>query len=188
VLDAVRRLGEQASEAGRIVQRIRAFLTRRAPQRERCHAAEAAQRAVALLRRDLQRLRIEVEWAVADDLPPVQADPVLIEQVFINLVRNAADELAASGTAAPRVRISATSAGERFVRLDVEDNGPGLQGRGIEQLSAPFYSTKPEGMGMGLAICRSVVEAHHGNMEASSSSLGGARLSFTLPVDPGEPS
>lgn len=188
VLDAVRRLGEQASEAGRIVQRIRAFLTRRAPQRERCQAAEAAQRAVALLRRDLQRLHIEVEWALSDDLPPVQADPVLIEQVFINLVRNATDELAASGTAAPRVRVSATRAGARFVRLDVEDNGPGLQGRGIEQLSAPFYSTKPEGMGMGLAICRSVVEAHHGNMEASSSNLGGARLSFTLPVDPGEPS
>lgn len=187
VLDAVRRLGEQASEAGRIVQRIRAFLTRRAPQRERCQAAEAAQRAVALLRRDLQRLHIEVEWALSDDLPPVQADPVLIEQVFINLVRNATDELASSGTAAPRVRVSATRAGARFVRLDVEDNGPGLQGRGIEQLSAPFYSTKPEGMGMGLAICRSVVEAHHGNMEASSSNLGGARLSFTLPVDPGEP-
>jgi len=186
VLDAVRRLGEQAAEAGRVVQRIRAFLTRRGPQRERCDAAEAAQRAVALLRRDLQRLHIEVDWALAEDLPPVLADPVLIEQVFINLVRNAADELAACGTPSPRVRVGAARAGARFVRLDVEDNGPGLQGRGIEQLSAPFYSTKPEGMGMGLAICRSVVEAHHGNMEAGASSLGGARLSFTLPMDQGE--
>ena len=191
VLDAVRRLGEQAAEAGRIVQRIRAFLTRRSPQRERCDAVEAAQRAVALLRRDLRRLHIEVDWALADDLPPVLADPVLIEQVFINLVRNAIDELAAHAPPAPRIRVGAACAGARFVRLDVEDNGPGLQGRGIEQLSAPFYSTKPEGMGMGLAICRSVVEAHHGNMEASASGLGGARLSFTLPMDlredPGEP-
>lgn len=184
MLDAVRRLGEQATEAGRIVQRIRAFLTRRGPQRERCDVVEAAQRAVALLGRDLRRLHIEMDWALADDLPPVLADPVLIEQVFINLVRNAIDELAA--TPAPRIRVGAARAGARFVRLDVEDNGPGLQGRGIEQLSAPFYSIKPEGMGMGLAICRSVVEAHHGNMEAGAGSLGGARLSFTLPVDPGE--
>lgn len=185
VLDAVRHLGEQATEAGRIVQRIRAFLTRRSPQRERCDVIEAAQRAVALLRRDLRHLHIEVDWALVDDLPPVLADPVLIEQVFINLVRNAIDELAAHAAPAPRIRVGAARAGARFVCLDVEDNGPGLQGRGIEQLCTPFYSTKPEGM--GLAICRSVVEAHHGNMEASASGLGGARLSFTLPMDRGEP-
>jgi two-component system sensor histidine kinase DctS len=81
-----------------------------------------------------------------------------------------------------RVRISAQSSGERFVRMDVEDNGPGLNGRTVEALSAPFYSTKSDGMGMGLAICRSVIEVHHGGMDAGSSSLGGARFSFTLPV------
>jgi two-component system sensor histidine kinase DctS len=77
--------------------------------------------------------------------------------------------------------------GGRFVRVDVDDNGPGLQGRSIEQLTTPFYSTKAEGMGMGLAICRSVVEAHHGGMDAGSSPLGGARLSFTLPVQGAKP-
>jgi two-component system sensor histidine kinase DctS len=187
LLDAVRRLGEQAAEAGRIVQRIRGFLSRRAPQRERCEVAEIVQRALTLLRRDLRQQGVEVETAIAAALPAVRADPVLVEQVLINLVRNAADALA---TVVPaRVRISAApagatapAAGVRFVRIDVEDNGPGLRGRGIEQLSAPFYSTKPEGMGMGLAICRSVVEAHHGALEALASPLGGARLSFSLPV------
>ena len=72
--------------------------------------------------------------------------------------------------------------GERFLRVDVLDSGPGLGGRSIEQLAAPFYSTKPEGMGMGLAICRSVVEAHHGALDAGVSPRGGARLSFSLPV------
>lgn len=183
VLDAVRRLGEQAAEAGRIVQRIRAYLTRRAPQRERCDLGEVARRAVALLRRDLERQSLQVEFAIQDALPAVSADAVLIEQVIINLVRNAADALTAAATPAPRLRLSAHSAGERFVRIDVEDNGPGLQGRGIEQLAAPFYSTKADGMGMGLAICRSVVEAHYGGMHADAAALGGARISFTLPVD-----
>lgn len=182
VMEALRRLGEQATEAGRIVQRIRAFLTRRAPQPEVCTMADIVARVLALLKRDLRTLRIE--QALPADLPPVHADAVLIEQVLINLIRNAADELQARPQPAPRphIRISAILVGQRFVRVDVDDNGPGLQGRGIEQLTTAFYSTKPDGMGMGLAICRSVIEAHHGGMEAGTSALGGARLSFTLPL------
>jgi two-component system sensor histidine kinase DctS len=192
VLGAVRRLGEQAQEAGRIVQRIREFLTRRAPQREPCDLAATARRAVDLLRRDLRGLEAPLEWQIAPDLPPVDADPVLIEQVLINLLRNALDELAAagqagaSGSSAPggRLRIAIHPAGPQFLRLDVEDSGPGLRGLDIEALCTPFFSTKADGMGMGLAICRSVVEAHHGGMDAGPSSLGGARLSFTLPISP----
>ncbi len=187
VLDAVRRLGEQAAEAGRIVQRIRAYLTRRTPQREHCELGTILRDAVRLLRRDLERLDLRIEFAIDDDLPPVWADAVLIEQVIVNLVRNAADELAATATHAPRIRLTARRAGARFVRVDVEDNGPGLRGRRIEQLAAPFYSTKPDGMGMGLAICRSVVEAHYGGMEADASPLGGARLAFTLPIEADTP-
>ncbi len=182
VLDALRRLGEQAGEAGRIVQRIRGFLTRRSPQRERCAMEDIVARTVALLRRDALRGGVEITTHVPADLPPVHADPVLIEQVLINLVRNALDELAATARGYGHVRIAAQLAGERFVRIDVDDDGPGLQGRQIHQLTEPFYSTKADGMGMGLAICRSVIEAHYGAMEAGISDLGGARLSFTLPV------
>ncbi|WP_431265075.1 sensor histidine kinase [Roseateles chitinivorans] len=182
VMEALRRLGEQAQEAGRIVQRIRAFLTRRAPQPERCAVPELAARVLALLKRDLRGVLVEV--TMPPGLPDVQADAVLIEQVLINLVRNALDEL--HGRPGSQVRIAAQRVGERFVRVDVDDNGPGLQGRGIDQLTTAFYSTKSEGMGMGLAICRSVIEAHHGGMEAGASALGGARISFTLPLCPGQ--
>ena len=178
VMEALRRLGEQAQEAGRIVQRIRAFLTRRAPQPERCAVPELVARVLALLKRDLRGVRVDVEMPAG--LPEVQADAVLIEQVLINLVRNALDELHHRPGA--QVRIAAQRVGERFVRVDVDDNGPGLQGRGIDQLTTAFYSTKAEGMGMGLAICRSVIEAHHGGMEAGAGVLGGARISFTLPL------
>jgi two-component system sensor histidine kinase DctS len=180
VLEALRREGEQIAEAGRIVQRIRGFLTRRAPQPEPCPIGDIVVRALTLLRRDLQRQAIVVQSHLAPDLPDVLADPVLVEQVVINLVRNAADAL--KGRAGPQIHLAISLAGTLFVRVDVDDNGGGLEGRNITQLAAPFHSTKPEGMGMGLAICRSVIEAHHGALEASTSPLGGARFSFTLPV------
>jgi two-component system, LuxR family, sensor histidine kinase DctS len=192
LVDAMTRLGDQAAEAGRIVKRIRQFLTRRSPQRETMDLGEAAQRALALLGRELRRLQLHVEWAVAPNLPAVEADPVLIEQVVLNLVRNACDEMAAVPAAQRRLRVGISRAGpgatpgasdaEGFLRLDVDDAGPGLRGRSVEQLVTPFYSTKPDGMGMGLAICRSIIEAHHGAFDATASVLGGARFSFTLPV------
>lgn len=192
LVDAMTRLGDQAAEAGRIVKRICEFLTRRSPQRETMDLGEAAHRALALLARELRRLQLHVEWAVAADLPKVDADPVLIEQVVLNLVRNACDEMAGVPAAQRRLRVSVSRAGtsatpgasdaEGFLRLDVDDAGPGLRGRSVEQLVTPFYSTKPDGMGMGLAICRSIIEAHHGAFDATASVFGGARFSFTLPV------
>jgi two-component system sensor histidine kinase DctS len=192
LVDAMTRLGDQAAEAGRIVKRIRQFLTRRSPQRETMDLGEAAHRALALLARELRRLQLHVEWAIAPGLPPVEADPVLIEQVILNLVRNACDEMAGVPASQRRLRITIGHAGssalpgasdaEGFLRLDVDDGGPGLRGRSVEQLVTPFYSTKPDGMGMGLAICRSIIEAHHGAFDAVAGIFGGARFSFTLPV------
>lgn len=182
VMTALRRLGEQAVEAGRIVQRIRGFLTRRAPQRECCRVDELMRHACSLFAREFQRYGIELQTEVEPDLPDVLADAVLVEQVLINLLRNAADALMEHLPEHPRVRIAVARAGPRFERVDVEDNGPGLGGRDMRQLSEPFFSTKRDGMGMGLAICRSVIEAHHGAMEAGRSRLGGAAVSFTLPI------
>jgi two-component system sensor histidine kinase DctS len=181
VLHALQKQGEQAAEAGRIVQRIREFLTRRAPQRERSDLLGIAKRAVELLQRDLERGQVQVLWPEAAAVSAVYADPILMEQVLINLIRNAADALRGQSRD-KRIGIGLSNAGPQFVRIDIDDNGPGLDGRTIEQLTAPFYSTKSDGMGMGLAICRSIVEIHHGGMAAGVSPWGGARFSFTLPV------
>ena len=184
VLDAVRRMGEQVAEAGNIVQRIRGFLTRRAPQREPCQLDDIVRRAVTLLQRDLARRHIRLETVCAQALPTVLADPILVEQVVINLVRNAADALA--DTSAPTIRITLSTTEFDTVCVAVDDNGTGLGGRSVAELAAPFHSTKADGMGMGLAICRSIIEAHHGTLEAGSSAFGGACFSFTLPVDPAQ--
>jgi two-component system sensor histidine kinase DctS len=180
VLGALKRLGQQAEHAGRIVARIREFLTRREPRHERCDLNEVVRAALDLLKRDLQRRGIALELALSPQVPPVLADAVLIEQVVINLVRNAADALLAR-EGGRRIAVSSRLAGD-FVRIDVSDNGPGLAGRRMEQLCAPFYSTKAEGMGMGLAICRSIVEAHQGVLDASDTAHGGALFSFSLPL------
>lgn len=180
VLQALQREGEQVAEAGRVVQRIRAFLTRRAPQPEPAKVEELIQRALGLVRYDVQRQGIAIEVRITPHLPTVMADPVLIEQVLINLLRNAVDALTPQRDR--RIRITATPAGQRFVRLDIDDSGTGLQGRSIDTLASPFHTTKADGMGMGLSICRTIIEAHHGALEAGASEWGGARFSLTLPV------
>ena len=187
VLRALQRLGEQAAHAGRIVQRIRQFLTRREPQLEACSLNAVVVGGVDLLQRELACQHVQITLTLQPTLPQVVADAVLIEQVVINLVRNACDalaELPASLTRARQIDVrTARSADARFVRIEVRDNGPGLQGRRIEGLCAPFYSTKADGMGMGLAICRSILEAHHGVLDAAEAPGGGAWFTMSLPVD-----
>ena len=180
VLQALARQGEQTREAGRIVQRMREFLTRRQPRRERLALEATITRVHTLLRHDFLRQGIDLRWREPTGLPAVDADEVLIEQLLINLLRNAADALEARESR--KIEVRADWDGGRFVQVHVEDSGPGLQGRSFEELSTPFHSTKADGLGLGLAICRSVVEAHGGAFDCGVSHLGGARLSFRLPV------
>jgi two-component system sensor histidine kinase DctS len=180
VLQALERQGEQTREAGRIVQRMREFLTRRQPRRERLALEATITRVHTLLRHDFLRQGIDLRWREPTGLPAVDADEVLIEQLLINLLRNAADALETREDR--KIEVRADWDGGRFVQVHVEDSGPGLQGRSFEELSTPFHSTKADGLGLGLAICRSVVEAHGGAFDCGVSHLGGARLSFRLPV------
>ena len=186
VLKALQRQGEQAGQAARIVKRIREFLTRREPQREPCDLHEVITSGVGLLKRDIARHEVEVSLELADDLPRVIADPVLIEQVVVNLVRNACDAMA--GQEGPRrIRIHAEALGQAtlgppVVRVSFSDSGPGLHGQTVATLCAPFFTTKSDGMGMGLAICRSILELHYGALDASESPSGGAMFAFSLPT------
>lgn len=181
LLGALQRLGEQAAHAGRIVKRIREFLTRREPQRERGDINQIVRAAVDLQRRDMNRHGVSLSLHLDRALPPVLVDPILVEQVAANLVRNACDALSTRpGVRSLHVMTTLAPDG-RFVKVQVSDNGPGLGGQGIETLCAPFFSTKAEGMGMGLAICRSIVELHYGALDAEEAPGGGAVFSFTVP-------
>lgn len=186
-LRALESLGEQARHAGRIVHRIREFLTRRTPEREACDLNLITQHAISLMQRELQRRNVTLRFDPANNLPPVIADPVLVEQVLINLIRNACDALAEKDSDTQsqhtkKIHVQVRAAGDKFARIDVTDNATGLKGKTIESLCQPFFTTKTEGMGMGLAICRSIIEAHQGVLDASDVTGGGACFSLSLPL------
>jgi two-component system, LuxR family, sensor histidine kinase DctS len=187
IRSASERISEQALMAGKIVQRIRDFLMRRSPQREATCIQPIIANAMLLIKRNMQQKGVQCSYLPIEDMPLIDVDPILIEQVLINLINNAID--ATCSIPSPkhqrdrRIIISAYFVSPcQVVRVNVQDNGPGLSGMSVERLCAPFYSTKADGMGLGLSICRSVIEAHYGHIQASSVASTGALFSFTLPV------
>ncbi len=181
-LETLGRLAAEAERAGEIVRKMRGFV-----RGEEGHPAAIA---VDELVADVLRLSgpearqhdVELVVAAAAGLPPVRADAIQIQQVLINLVRNAIEAMAAAGTAPRRVELSARRGPPGMVEIQVRDTGPGLPEGEIEQVFAPFFTTKPDGIGIGLSLSRSIVDAHGGRLWASAVAPG-ARFHLTLPAD-----
>jgi signal transduction histidine kinase len=141
---------------------------------------------IELVRRELARHRVEVRTELATPAPTVQCDRVQLQQVLINLIMNAAQAM--SGVNGPRVLRVATGGSlsdEGCVQITVQDSGTGISEDNARRLFDAFFTTKAEGMGMGLSICRSIIEAHGGRIWAESPDEGGARLRFVLPENQG---
>ncbi|HPW27903.1 MAG TPA: ATP-binding protein [Rhodoferax sp.] len=186
---AAQALSGHASQAGDIVHRIRARLTRRDPVMESAAINPLVAHAVALLQRDLKRAGVDVSMELDTDLPPVFMDRIGIEQVISNLLRNAGDAMSGNtGKKQIHVRTALSPAPplgqpSGWVTVEVTDMGTGLDGRNIETLTEAFFSTKREGTGLGLAICRSILESHGGILHAQDVPGSGAQFSFSLPPD-----
>jgi signal transduction histidine kinase len=180
VEDAVARMGEEAQRAGRIIQSLRSFIHKRQVE-HRCHAVLALlDQPLALLKPMAERLRVDIS-VQARDGPQAQidCDAVMIEQVMVNLLRNAL-EAVATLPAPPADAVTVRVEGDAdAVAISVADRGPGIAEH--DKLFQPFYTTKPEGMGLGLAICRTVVESHGGRLWAEDNPGGGARMVVRLP-------
>jgi len=125
-----------------------------------------------------------ISVSVPSDLPAAYADKIMIEQVVLNLVKNGIEAMRDTPRSERELAISARANGKDFIEVKVVDRGHGVLVGQTEKLFAPFYTTKPEGMGMGLNICRSIIEFHHGRLWAVANSGGGSVFSFTLPVNP----
>lgn len=177
---ALHEVAEQATRAGNIIRRLRAFTEKRAPVRSTEDLARAVDEAVRLGQINAQERGIGLRVRVERDLPLVLIDRIQIQQVLINLIKNAAEAM--EGCAHKELTVSlAVSTADR-VRVAIADTGPGIPVEARNKLFEPFVTTKNTGMGMGLNICRGIVEAHGGRLWLEDNPDGGATFAFDVPV------
>ncbi|MCC7059395.1 MAG: PAS domain S-box protein [Burkholderiaceae bacterium] len=172
----------QAARAGEVIRRIRNFVKRSEPERRRCEVAPIVADAVGLAEIDARRLGMQIITSLPPGLPPLCADPILIEQVLLNLLKNGLEAMRELPPGHDRSVVLAVIAHGEAVEFCVTDRGLGLSSDAQDRLFEPFYTTKAEGMGIGLNICRSIVESHEGRLWASTPEGGGCSFRFTVPV------
>ncbi|WP_066724004.1 MULTISPECIES: two-component system sensor histidine kinase NtrB [Sphingomonas] len=182
VADALDRTSAQALRAGDIIRRLREFVSRGETERTVESLPKLVEEASALALLGAKEHEISVRYDFADDLRPVVADRVQIQQVVLNLVRNAVDSMVAGPGSSRDLIIKLKLADGDLAEVCVEDTGPGIDPEVAEQLFKPFVTTKRSGMGVGLSISRTIVEAHGGRIWAAPRDGGGARFCFTVPM------
>lgn len=176
------KLVNQASRAADIVRRLRRFASRREPRRTRLDVNQLVREVEQLMLFHANRFSIRMQLELTDELPPVMGDSLLIEQVLVNLVRNAFEAMSESKPADATVLMRTSRPSDEAVEIMVADRGPGFGEAPLEQLFEAFFTTKSSGMGLGLVISRSIVQAHGGALTASQNPQGGAIFRVTLPV------
>jgi signal transduction histidine kinase len=182
VSQAVGRIVRDGRRASEILGRIRA-LVRKAPQRkDELDINETIGEVLALTRAELRRNRITARTQLAADLPPVLGDRVQLQQVLLNLILNAVEAMSTTDDDLRELLIATAADGTDALTIAVGDSGPGLPPETLARLFDAFFTTKTDGMGMGLSICRSIVDAHGGKVWATANEPRGAIFHFTLPV------
>ncbi len=187
-LDSLREWNEEIAEialsAGEAVKRLRSFARRAESPRNACRIEEIVEEALRLVAVETRRARVTVETSFSATSPPIQVDRVQIQQILVNLLSNAIEAMQTSPPDMRRITIQ-TSVCDDAVEVAVSDRGVGLPPGSETKIFEPYVTTKPEGMGMGLSIVRTIVEAHGGRLWARSNPEGGATFYFTLPLEDG---
>jgi PAS domain S-box-containing protein len=186
-LDEVRaslsRIVEDGKRAGNVISGIRTLVNKLPPRKDRFDLNEAVLEMVALTRSEVLNHGILLQTELAPGLPGVDGDRTQLQQVILNLILNAVEAMSSSDEGTRELSINTEREAAGGVLVTVRDSGPGLDAADTESVFTAFYTTKPEGMGLGLAICRSMVEAHGGRMWASANEPRGAVFQFTLPLE-----
>ncbi|MFT4190598.1 MAG: PAS domain S-box protein [Comamonas sp.] len=191
LLKALEKTAHQAHRAGQIIQRIRTFVKRSEPNRTLANVDVIVAEALELAELELRRRNVRLNHYVAARLPRVMADPILIEQVLINLIKNAGEAIDQAGRPSTRRNVELRVIprqieGKDAIEFSVQDSGPGLPQEIRAQIFDAFFTTKKEGMGIGLKLCRTIVESHQGRLQAENIYNGpdiiGSRFSFWIPV------
>jgi signal transduction histidine kinase len=181
--EATKRVIRDGNRAADLIARFRALFGTRAPATEAVDLNESTRDVLALSSHELQRCRVTVRTELADELPLIVGDRAQLQQVVLNLILNASEAMRTVDDR-PRHLLLRTERDADRVRLTVQDTGVGFDARDAEQLFDAFYTTKAGGMGIGLAVSRSIIEAHHGRLWAESHDGPGAVFSFSIPLSP----
>src|SRR5262249_3356678 len=182
VREALSRIVRAGKQAGEVIGRIRALVTKAPPQKDPLEINAAIREVVELTRGEAVKNGVRVRVDLAEGLPLVQGDRVQLQQVILNLILNGIEAMTGVGEGSRELSISTSKDDAKGVLVAVIDNGPGLAAKALQQIFAAFYTTKPGGLGLGLSICRSIIEAHDGRLWASTNKGQGASLQFALPA------
>jgi PAS domain S-box-containing protein len=174
--------------AGEVIHRIRALMKKAPPKKDRLEINGVILEIINLTRGEAMKYRISVLTELAGHLPVVEADRVQLQQVLLNLIVNALEAMGAANGGPRELLISTGTIESSGVLVAVQDSGPGLEAAMLERVFESFYTTKPTGLGMGLSICRTIIEAHGGRLWASTNQGRGATFQFNLPGDANIPS
>jgi PAS domain S-box-containing protein len=179
--ETAKRTIRDANRASELITRLRALFSKKESTTEPVDLNEAAQEVIALSLSELQRNRVILRPEFADDLPVVTGDRVQLQQVILNLLKNASDAMRAVNDRPRQLQIRTERGTDDQVRLTVQDAGVGLDPQAMDRLFQAFYTTKNDGMGIGLSVSRSIIERHHGRLWAEPNDGPGATFSFSIP-------
>jgi len=181
MLDAIEQIATQAERAAEIIRRLRNFLRKGEVHRVPLRINDLVREVRSFLAHDAQRTGIQIQLHLSEVDPRVYADEIQLEQVLVNLVRNGLEAVAAVQRPRPLIIITTAIVHKTAVRVSVRDNGPGLPPDTRDQLFHPFFTTKKNGLGMGLSISRSIITAHDGRLWAVSPPGDGTTVHLSLP-------
>jgi len=179
--ETARRTIRDGHRASEVITRLRALFGKKNATAEVVDLNDATREVIALSLSGLQKDRVILRPELADDLPPVTGDRVQLQQVVLNLILNASDSMSGVDDRPRQLVIRTERDEDDHVRLTVQDAGVGFDPQGVERLFEAFYTTKSDGMGIGLSVSRSIIESHHGRLWAASNDGPGAAFSFSLP-------
>jgi C4-dicarboxylate-specific signal transduction histidine kinase len=177
----LRDIANEAERAGKIIRRIRGFISKHEPRFRLINLNELVRETIHLVALDPNWQSVQFRLETDSSEPRVRADPVTIEQVILNLVHNAIDAMEELPEEQRQLCLRTQAHADKYVEVSVEDRGAGLHPKVRKHLFEPFSTTKKNGMGMGLAISRSIVQQHGGNLWATDNPYGGTTFRFTLP-------
>jgi C4-dicarboxylate-specific signal transduction histidine kinase len=167
--------------AGEVIHRLRLLLRKGEVQRQPLDVNGVVEEVLKLVRSDLVNQGVTAWPDLAPDLPVIECDRVQLQQVLLNLVLNACDAMAGAEPGARQIKIRTAREEDGAVRISVADRGPGIPPDLRERVFEPFYTTKPQGLGLGLTVCRSIVTAHGGRLWSENGQKGGAVFCLSLP-------